>query len=80
MGNIEKVIELVLREANDLEQAAGFSGSHTDGGASRLRDQVRFYKMGAEGVMPSEWSKYELTLDEDYETWQRLNKKFKGKV
>ena len=55
---VEKVISLILREAHDRRESAGFGGSHSDGGASRLESEVAMWRMGRDGVFPPEWEKY----------------------
>lgn len=55
---VDKVISLILREAQDRRDDAGFSGSHSDGGASRLENEVAMWRMGRDGVFPPEWEKY----------------------
>jgi hypothetical protein len=48
-----EVFLAIERYAHGLEQAAGYGGRLDDGGAGQLRDRVRFYKMGRDGVFPS---------------------------
>ena len=73
-----KLIEFVLREADKKEENAAYSGERGDGGARLLRERVKFFKYGLEGTIPVEWKEYELQLDEEYEEYLRLKKKFEG--
>lgn len=73
---IEKIIELVLKDADQRAEDAGFGGRMDDGGASRLRDQVAFYKAGMNNILPNEWLKYEEKLDPEYSEYIRLKNKF----
>lgn len=74
--NIDKLLVRIIQEANALEHNAGLSGSMGDDGASRLREQVKFYRYGIEGTLPSEWEKFQLEFDPEYQEWLRLNQKF----
>jgi hypothetical protein len=80
--DIENVMEIILKDANKREQDAGFSGSHSDGGASRLREQVEFYKYGIDGLVPPECNKYITDYinekDPDYSEYIRLKEKFEN--
>lgn len=75
-ANVEKVMVLILKEAERRRTSAGFSGARDDGGAGILEAQVRFYRSGQAGVMPPEWQEYEKQLDPEYEEYLRLVKKF----
>ncbi len=55
---IEQIMDFVLKGAESAREDAGFSGRWDDGGASRLEDQVKFYKMGMKGTVPQEWEKF----------------------
>lgn len=73
---IEKVMEIVLQEADERQRAAGHNGERGDGGASMLRQQVKFYKMGMAGHVPIEWEKYKQKLDPEWKEYLRLKEKF----
>lgn len=77
---LEKAIFLILQEAKDRREGAGFAGRSDDGGASRLETQVRFYRLGAEGKMPEEWRGYLNQAikesDPEYLEYLRLKGKF----
>lgn len=77
--HIDRVMELVLKDAEGLEMDAGWGGSPSDGGAGRLRDQVKFYKYGAANELPPEWKSYTDKLDPEYDTFLRLKNKFEGR-
>lgn len=78
--DIEDIMNLILKDADKREISAGYSGSHSDGGASRLRDQVNFYKAGMNGDIPPEWNEYVKehvkNTDPEYSEFVRLQKKF----
>lgn len=77
---IDKVIALILKDAEDRRTAAGYNGSWDDGGAGALKQQVQFYQYGALGLLPPEWSSYrkqaETQADPEYAEYVRLKKKF----
>jgi len=77
--DIKKVIALVLKEADGLENDAGWSGSHHDHGARHLRELVKLYEYGMDGKFPPEWDKYTKTLDPEYSEYVRLKNKFEGR-
>lgn len=76
----EKVVALVLAEAQEKRNSAGWSGSMSDGGAARLEEQVRFFRYGRDRVMPDEWRVFEQQVvrdsDPEYAEYQRLKAKF----
>jgi len=77
---VEKIMELILEDADKKEMNAGYGGSHSDGGASRLRDQVNFYKAGMNGIIPTVWDEYVKeyvkNTDPEYSEYVRLKEKF----
>ena len=77
---LEKIMQLVLKEANNLREAAGFQGSMSDNGASYLFDQVKFYRYGMLLTVPQEWERYseeaEKIADPEYQEYMRLKRKF----
>lgn len=56
--SIDQLIDFVLKAAKEKREAAGFNGEWTDGGASALEEQVKFYKLGMQDVQPKEWEKF----------------------
>ena len=76
-GDVFLIIE---KEAETRNLNAAYGGSHGDGGASILRDQVKFYKYGRDGLIPPEWEPYirqaERERDPEYAELMRLKKKF----
>lgn len=77
--NLDKLIDLVLKDANRKEKDAVYAGERSDGGASRLREQVKFYNYGRKNEVPIEWRDYEKQLDEEYEEYLRLKNKFENR-
>lgn len=80
LSEMERVLALVLADAQTRRTNAGYGGRMDDGGASELETQVKFYRMGANGQMPPEWEEY-LTqarheADPEWVTYQRLRRKF----
>ena len=78
--DIDKIIELVLKDAEDRREGAGMSGSYSDGGASDLETQVEYYRYGRDGDLPPDWRKYAKEAkdkaDPEYEQYLRLKGKF----
>jgi hypothetical protein len=72
----DKVIELVLKDAIDKRNDAGYGGRMDDGGASRLEDQVKFFQYGLSCRLPTEWESYRKQLDPEYLEYIRLKRKF----
>lgn len=75
-NDIDTIIKIVLEDAKLCETNAGFSGAYDDGGATRLRDAVKYYKYGCEMIVPPEWKQYLIKLDPEYEKYLELKKKF----
>lgn len=73
---IEDLIALVLKDAHIREENAGYSGQMHDGGAERLRDQVKFFRYGLTNTQPPEWENYKVQLDPEYQTYLKLKSKF----
>lgn len=76
---LEKIMSLVTAAAEAARYDAGMGGRYDDGGASRLDDQVKFFRYGLNAQLPPEWEKYKTTLDPEYNEYIRLQKKF-GKL
>lgn len=70
----------IEREVESRALNAGYNGSYSDGGASVLREQVKYYKYGRDGILPPEWEPYQLQAlresDPDWAELMRLKKKF----
>ena len=75
-NQIEGLKQMVLEAAEQAREDAGFSGRLDDGGAGRMKDQVKFYEYGQRGVVPTEWEKHLKKLDPEWEEFQRLKKRF----
>lgn len=76
--DIDAIIELILDDADDKEDSAKYAGAMSDYGAKQLREQVEFYNYGRKGIVPTEWKKYEMRLDVEYQEYLRLKKKFEN--
>lgn len=80
MKLIDKVIELVLRDARNRKESAGFSGRWDDGGASTLETQVEYYNYGRAGTVPPAWAKFvqqaDRESDPEYAKYLELKRKF----
>jgi len=74
--DVEKLIALVLKEADERELSAGYGGHMHDGGAGALRDHVKYFRLGQAGIIPSEWEVYKKQLDPEYQQYLELRKKF----
>ena len=74
--DIEKIIQIILADANRRREDAGYSGRYDDGGADITEAEVKFYRYGLENKFPHEWEKYKLVLDPEYQEYQRLARKF----
>lgn len=55
---IEQIMDFVLKGAENAREDAGYGGRWDDGGASRLEDQVKFYKMGMKNEIPKDWERF----------------------
>lgn len=73
---IDKLIPLVLKDAESKKLDAGYSGRWDDGGGGRLEEQVKFFQYGLRGQVPPEWKEYEKLLDPEYIEYLRLKRKF----
>jgi len=78
--DIEKVIAAVLAEARKVREDAGYGGRMDDGGASKLEDQVNYYRYGMTRTLPPDWGTFaeqvEREEDPEYAEYLRLQKKF----
>ena len=81
MRNINEIMELILKEAEQKRENAGYNGDYGDGGASQLEDQVKFFKLGWGQQFPPEWEKYKIQFnrenDPEYQKYLLLKDKFK---
>ncbi len=73
---------LVLQDAENRRQDAGYGGHMHDGGAASVEAQVKFYEYGQKGVVPPEWKEHEIRVrneaDPEWAEHQRLQEKFKS--
>ena len=80
MAVTSQFLEFLLDKAKVLEDNAGYSGAHHDGGARELRNQVEIYISGQYNEMPEKWERYakefETKNDPEYQDYLRLKKKF----
>lgn len=78
--NIDKIIVLVHRAAQDARVDAGMTGRWDDGGAGSLEMQIEFFNYGRHGITPPSWSKFAqqaaAEADPDYAKYIELRKKF----
>ena len=79
MGDIERLIALVLADAQEKRTNAGYAGAWDDGGASRIEDQVKFYRYGQRNSIPEEWAVHAHKLDPEWAEYERLRAKFGGR-
>ena len=81
--NVEKLLGIVLADADDRERDAGLGGRFDDGGAGALRREVEAYRCGMAREVPSTWKHYAEQLlreaDPEYAEFKRLTAKF-GRV
>ena len=85
MINVELVnyIEKRVNDlADDLEMNAAYSGSMSDGGASRKRENLEFWISGIRQEIPKQYAQladeFERKKDPEYEKYLELKKKFEG--
>lgn len=79
---IDAALELYLAEAERNRTDAGYAGERGDRGASLMEDRVAAYRSGRMGEIPT-WlarcyTKAVARADPEFETFQRLKKKFEG--
>jgi len=74
-----KLVSIVLARAQSQRESAGLNGDWSDGGASKLETQARFYSMGVQRMIPPEWESYSKEMDPEYDHYLRLKKKFEEK-
>lgn len=85
MINVELVYYIEKRVndlADDLEMNAAYSGSMSDGGASRKRENLEFWLSGVRQDVPKQYAQladeFERKKDPEYEKYLELKKKFEG--
>ena len=73
-------IAYVNRVAHNVREDAGYAGSWSDNGASRLESDVKTWHAGLEGKIPESlkgyWVEFERSLDPEYSKFLELKKKF----
>lgn len=74
--DVKKLTEIILKATARKEDDAGYEGGMNDGGASRLREQVKFFMYGFNLVVPPEWREFQVQLDPEYQKYLELKKKF----
>jgi hypothetical protein len=81
-ATMELVFSLIEKDAAERENNAAHGGEHGDRGASRLREEIRFYREGMSGSVPSNWTVYyekaKAMQDPEWEEYKRLKLKFKS--
>jgi len=79
---LTRMFKLIEDDADTRANNAAHGGEHGDRGATRLRDEVKFYKAGMSGTIPPSWEKYHkqahVTLDPEWREYERLRRKFEG--
>lgn len=80
----EKIMSWIRAEIGARRHNAGMSGSWSDGGASELEKQLDVYASAIQGLVPQAWQgivdRYIAEADPEYQEYQRLQEKFKGRV
>lgn len=81
--DINKVIEVIIADAENKRLGAGMDGRWDDGGARTLQTQIEYYRYGMSGTIPPDWMKYveeaKAKADPEYETYKRLKAKFRDR-
>ncbi len=71
--DIDEIRVAVLDEAKRLRKNAGYQGSHNDGGASDLEENLKYFLMGVKaGLIEDIYSAY--TMVEVPKEWEKLIK------
>lgn len=77
---LQRIFTLILEDAHNRREGAGYSGRMDDGGAGVLEAQVEYYQMGMEGRLPHAWESYfnqaVREADPEYAEYVRLKRKF----
>ena len=74
--NVDEVIELIFKDAEKMERNANANGDTAYAETQRMKEQISFYNYGRNQVIPPEWKKYADQLDDEYQEYLRLEKKF----
>ena len=90
MIEISDLLRFIKNKADEIALDAGQSGSHSDGGASNIKDGVNLFVAGMafarlpekplRDKIPIRWEKYldelETVADPEWDEYQRLKNKF----
>lgn len=78
------IVDVVSNESDDKELIAAMSGAAGDGGASRMRDKLRYWTAGLRNEVPDEYQEivrqFEKEQDPEYAQYLKLKKKFEEDV
>lgn len=78
------IVDAVSKESDDKERTALISGAAGDGGASRMRDKLRYWTAGLRNEVPDEYQEivrqFEKEQDPEYAQYLKLKKKFEEEV
>ena len=77
-NEIIKYINAALDDAKQRREDAGMGGYHTDGGASQIEENVRFYKLGLNKSIPIEWKQLVEKKSPEYKLYLDLKRKFEN--
>lgn len=79
---IERVIGIVLADAERRRMDAACGGHYNDGGASQTEREVSIYRAGIAGRIPAEWQSFHeqarREADPEWGEYLRLAQKFGG--
>lgn len=74
------IIGSVSKASDAKERMAAMSGAAGDGGASRMRDKLKYWTAGLRNEVPDEYQgivrQFEKELDPEYAQYLKLKKKF----
>lgn len=81
-GLVNYIEKRVNDLADDLEMNAAYSGSMSDSGASRKRENLAFWLSGVRQDVPKQYAQlaneFESKKDPEYQKYLELKKKFEG--
>lgn len=81
-GLVNYIEKRVNDIADNLEMNAAYSGSMSDSGASRKRENLEFWISGIRQDVPKQYAQlsdeFERKKDPEYEKYLELKKKFEG--
>lgn len=72
---IGRLVSAVKCEIATLENRDRNSGARIDS-AAQMRQQLKFYEMGLNKLVPAEWHDIQMKLDPEYTEYIRLCNKF----